>query len=135
MGQTHEVHQESSAGGRTRRPKELTAEAVVSENMWKKGAVRIWSRRLRDAIGLMLGGLATSDLETIFRRSISKEVWTQLRQAIKKICSYGAWSSEKVVPLLGGNVIGEIKRALDEWADYNNQPRLDAYHLAGKERP
>jgi hypothetical protein len=80
-------------------------------------------------------GLASSDIETIFQRTIAKDVWDTIREAQRKIYSYGAWRSDKVVPLLGGNVIGEIELALDEWSDYNGQPRLDAYYLAGRERP
>jgi hypothetical protein len=34
---------------------------------------------------------------------------------------------------LGGNVIGEIEAALNDWADYSNQPRLDAYYLVGRQ--
>jgi hypothetical protein len=102
--------------------------------MWKKGAVRVWCKRLRDAIGLILG-LASSDQDTILQRDISPAVWEQVRNAVRKIYSYDAWISEKVEPLLGGNVIGEIERSLDAWADYNEERHLDAYYLAGKERP
>ena len=54
---------------------------------------------------------------------------------MKRIAGYDAWTNDKVVPLLGGNVVGEIERALDDWADYSEKPRLDAYYLAGQERP
>ncbi len=132
--ETHEVTVDPGGKQKGRKAKEPTQEALISENLWKKGSVRIWSRRLRDAIGLLLG-LASSDLETILQRTINAETWQQIRDAIGKTYSYGAWTSDKLVPLLGGNVIGEIERALDEWADYNGQPHLDAYYLAGRARP
>ncbi len=135
-GETHEVNADENTSGKAkgRKTKQLTPAAAVSENLWKKGAVRIWSRRLRDAIGLELG-LASSDLQTIFQRTVTQEVWDKIREAVKKIYGYQAWTSEKVIPLLGGNVIGEIEKALDEWADYNKHPHLDAYYLLGRERP
>jgi hypothetical protein len=133
-GETHDVEIEQDGKKRAKKIKEPTAEAVVAENLWKKGPVRIWSRRLRDAIGLMLR-LASSDLETIFQRTIPKEVWDQIREGVKRIASYGGWGNDKVIPLLGGNVVGEIERALDDWADVSTEPRLDAYYLAGQERP
>ncbi|MEK6281231.1 MAG: hypothetical protein AABN95_12830 [Acidobacteriota bacterium] len=135
-GETQEVTADGSAVNkpRSRKTKQLTPEAAVSENLWKKGAVRIWSRRLRDAIGLELG-LANADLQTIFQRPISQEIWDKIRAAVKSIYNYQAWISDKVVPLLGGNVIGEIEKALDDWADYNKQPHLDAYYLLGRVRP
>lgn len=120
--------------GARRRQQILTSDAKRAENMWKKGAVRVWCKRLRDALGLILG-LASSDQGTIFQRDISGAVWDQVRAAVRKIYAYDAWMSEKVEPLLGGNVIGEIEKSLDEWADYNGVPHLDAYSLAGKDRP
>jgi hypothetical protein len=68
----------------------------------RDGSVRIWTRRLRDSIGLMLG-LASSDLETVFQRTISNEMWSQIREAVRVIAGYGAWKNDKVAPLLGGN--------------------------------
>ncbi len=133
-GETHDVELPQDGKKKAKKVKEPTAEAVLTENLWKKGPVRIWSRRLRDAIGLMLR-LASSDLDTIFQRTIPKETWDQIREAVKRIASYGAWANDKVLPLLGGNVVGEIERALDDWADFTNEPRLDAYFLAGQERP
>lgn len=135
-GETHEVNTDENTSNKAkgRKTKQLTPAAAVSENLWKKGAVRIWSRRLRDAIGLELG-LASSDLQTIFQRTITQEVWDKIREAVKKVYDYQAWTSEKVIPLLGGNVIGEIEKALDDWADYNKHPHLDAYYLLGRERP
>jgi hypothetical protein len=127
------VQQEGSER-RAKKTKVRTPEAFLAENLWKKGSVRIWSRRLCDAIGLMLR-LASSDLETIFQRNISIDMWNHIREAVKRIAGYDAWTNDKVVPLLGGNVVGEIERALDDWADYSEKPRLDAYYLAGQERP
>jgi hypothetical protein len=134
-GETHELDPESD--GSKQRGKKVKApipEALLAENVWKKGSVRIWSRRLRDAIGLMLR-LASSDLDTIFQRPIANDNWVQIRDAVHRIAHYGAWTNDRVVPLLGGNVLGEIERALDEWADYSSEPRLDAYYLAGQQRP
>jgi hypothetical protein len=90
-GETHDVELEQDGAGkkRTKKIKEPTAEATLAENLWKKESVRIWSRRLRDAIGLMLR-LASSDLETIFQRTIPKEIWDQIREAVKRIAIYGA---------------------------------------------
>jgi hypothetical protein len=136
-GETHDVGQVEQEGGSKRGAKKTrapTQEALLAENLWKKGSVRIWTRRLRDAIGLMLR-LASSDLDTVFQRNIANDKWTQIREAVQRVASYGAWTNDKVVPLLGGNVVGEIERALDDWADYSNEPRLDAYYLAGQERP
>jgi hypothetical protein len=121
-------------GKRGRRQQVPTADAKRAENLWKKGAVRVWCKRLRDALGLILG-LASSDQSTIFQREITHIVWEQVRDAVRKIRDYDAWISEKVEPLLGGNVVGEIEKSLDEWADYNGQRHLDAYYLAGKDRP
>jgi hypothetical protein len=135
-GATHDVEQFEQEGSKrgAKKTRTPTPEALLAENLWKKGSVRIWTRRLRDAIGLMIG-LASSDLETVFQRNISNDKWTQIREAVQRIASYGAWTSDKVVPLLGGNVVGEIERVLDEWAGYSGEPRLDAYYLAGQERP
>jgi len=117
--------------GRIRKRKTLTQEAVIAERLWKKGAIRIWSKHLRDAIGLILG-LAASDQKRVFQRTILDNAWDQVRSAVQRIRDYGAWQSERVSPVLGGNVIGEIEAALNDWADYSNQLRLDAYYLVGR---
>jgi hypothetical protein len=118
-----------------RKPKvEPTPEAVAAENLFKKGALRIWSRKLKEAIALMLR-LAGSDYDTIFQRHVRKDTWDQIRVAVRRIADYRAWANEGVVALLGGNVIGQIEAQLNMWADMNQQPRLDAYYLANVSRP
>ncbi|EQB62680.1 MAG: hypothetical protein RBG1_1C00001G0259 [candidate division Zixibacteria bacterium RBG-1] len=111
-----------------------TNEAIISERLWKKGAVRYWSPQLRETIGLIVGA-APSDVERIFQLNITKKSWILIEDAVKRLFSYGAWNDSSVADLLNTNKLETTIDALRGWATKYNQPLLDAYHLANREKP
>jgi hypothetical protein len=111
-----------------------TAEALSSERLWKKGAVRFWSGELKNAIALILA-VAGSDVNRIFQLQIASDRWQQVESAVKRLASYQAWSGPTIEPILNTNVLDQVRQGLDDWATANNTPRLSAYYLADKNRP
>ena len=111
-----------------------TVEALATERLWKKGAVRYWSGELKNAVALILG-VAGSDVNRIFQLQISSDRWQQIENAVKRLASYPAWSDTTIEPILNTNVLDQVRQGLGDWAVNNNAAMLDAYYLAEKKRP
>ncbi|MBI4197753.1 MAG: hypothetical protein HY533_01420 [Chloroflexi bacterium] len=114
-------------------PKE-TLVRISAEAMWKKGAVRYWVVELKQAIALMTG-VVGDDMDRIFQLNLSDEVWRNISEAIQRIKNYKAWADPSVRELLNANTLDTTKDAIAGWAAANQSEVLDAYYLAGKERP
>ncbi|SRR6266478_1441002 len=111
-----------------------TTEALTTERLWKKGAVRYWSSELKNSIALILG-VAGSDVNRIFQLQISSDRWQQIEGAVKRLANYPAWSDTMIEPILNTNVLDQVRQGLSDWAANNNGTMLDAYYLAEKNRP
>lgn len=111
-----------------------TAEALATERLWKKGAVRYWSSQLKNAVALILG-VAGSDVGRIFQLQIASDRWQQIETAVKRLACYPAWSDQAIEPILNTNVLDQVRQGLYDWAVNNSATMLDAYYLGEKTRP
>ena len=73
-------------------PKEGTREHKIAERIYAAGALKAWSRMLRDVIAAVLKLFDEDEREMIFLRRIYEEDWELIRGRIRRLFEHKIWA-------------------------------------------